>query len=231
MNDVIIDVTEKSFPVLKALRADQLVPFTERVGDLVLSLPRAELSMTIATGVDMFNSVPDEKMGAFNAVVKEEFANLKTDSCTLIPLPSATTANAFVTFASTNVDSAKLSDFRSKWGPALGSLPTTGSAICLPPVESLDRLALAQAEIGRSFGRVESRQLSKYINPKDGLLTQSAALAIPVPDALSLLADAKRLTAATGPEKTAFRFAGMKVESVVKRDATLETLAATRRAK
>ena len=155
--------------------------------------------------------------------VKEAFANVKTDSCTLVPLPSAKTAKSFVAFAESNVESAKLSDFRAKWGPVLAALPTTESAICLPSVETLDTFALAQAEVGRSFGFEESRRLRTYLDPTKGVLTQSAALTINSPEQFntvkSLLSDAKQLTAATGPEKTAFRFAGSKVEGVVKREA------------
>ena len=214
LDDAIVEVSQTSYPIIKALRAETFVPFTEKIGELIIArLTPQELSTTIALGIDVFNSVPGETVSAFTAVVKDALANLKTDSCTLVPLPSATTANAFVKIARSNVDSAKLSGLTAKWGPAVEALPTTGKAICLPPVETLDRLALAQADIGRSFGGEESRRLGKYAKPV-------FALGITIDDALPLLADAKRLTpSATNAEKTAFRFAGKKIESVAKREA------------
>lgn len=213
LDDAILEVSRTSYPIIKALRTESFVPFTEKLGDLFLGLPPDKLGTTIALGAEVFNSVPDETVSAFNAVVKDAFADLKTDSCTLVPLPSATTAEAFAKLASISVEPTQLKAVRAKWGPVLEALPTTGNGICLPPVETLDRLALAQAEVGRSFGSEESRRLGKYATP-------FLALSITIDDVLPLFADAKKLTpTATNAEKTAFRFAGTKIEAVAKREA------------
>jgi len=212
INDAIVEVSQTSYPIIKALRVETFVPFTEKLGDLLLGLPQEQIGTTIALGIDVLNSVPDETLSIFQAAVKDGLGNLKTDSCTLAPLPSATSAKAFVAIANSNVDSAKLREFRAKWGPVVEALPTTVSAICLPPVETLDKLALAQAEVGRSFGSEESRRFNSYAAP-------FLAVSISPNDALPLLADAKKLApTATGAEKTAFRFAGMKIEAITKQE-------------
>ena len=214
LDDAIVQVSRTSYPIIKALRAETFVPFTEKIAELFQGLPQEELGVTIALGVDVFDSVPDEAVKAFSAVVKDAFADLSTDSCTLVPLPSPTSAKAFGEIASRSVDSAKLRGVTAKWAPTLEALPIAGggASICLPPVETLDQLALAQAEIGRSFGVEEGRRLGSYAKP-------FLALAIKIEDALPLLTDAKKLApTATNAEKTAFRFAGTRIEAVVQRE-------------
>ena len=61
-------------------------------------------------------------------------------------------------------------------------------------------------------GREESKQLKEYAAP-------FLALSIEISDALPLLSDAKQLVpTATGAEKTAFRFAGMKIERIKRQE-------------
>ena len=73
-------------------------------------------------------------------------------------------------------------------------------------------MSFAQAEVGRSFGRDESARFSAYVRP-------FLALSVTPSEALPLLADLRQLApTATNAEKTAFRFAGMRVEEVAKRE-------------
>ena len=59
------------------------------------------------------------------------------------------------------MDAAKLKAFDALWGPTLKALPRTPTAIRLPPPAKLDGLALAQADLARSFGADEVKQLDR----------------------------------------------------------------------
>lgn len=61
-------------------------------------------------------------------------------------------------------DATKLKAFDDKWGPTLRALPRSedGAKICLPSAESLDKLAFAQAKLGRAFGAEEAKAFGTY---------------------------------------------------------------------
>ena len=123
LDAAIVEVSKTSYPLIRALRAETFIPFTDKVGDLLLELPPEKLGTTIDLSIGVFNSVPDEAVSSFEAVVKDAFTDLKTESCTLVPLPSAAKAKALATLANSKVDSAKLEAARAKWGPVLKELP------------------------------------------------------------------------------------------------------------
>ena len=89
INDAIVEVSDSSYPVLKSLKAETFVPFSEKIGKLFLDINPDKLGRSVGLGIDVFTSAPPEKIGAFGGVVKDAFADLKPDSCTLVPLPSA----------------------------------------------------------------------------------------------------------------------------------------------
>ena len=51
----------------------------EKIGKLFLEIKPEKLGKIEELGIDVFNSVPDEKLNTFKGVVKEAFADLKTD--------------------------------------------------------------------------------------------------------------------------------------------------------
>ena len=84
------------------------------------------------------------------------------------------------------VDKGKLSAYGAAWGETYKLLPTddaylgpdgnTYSVMCLPPPAGLDKLALAQADIGRSIGAAELKRFKdtvpatlKAIRPTDAI--------------------------------------------------------------
>ena len=163
--------------------------------------------------------MPPEKLAALSTVVKDSFAGLETSSCTLVPLPSSTAAIKFKDVASASVDAAKLKAFADAYGPALDALPKTEAAICLPPAAALDKLSLAQAEVGRSFGAAESKKFEAYTTP---VLKSSITIGKIFP----LIDDAKKLApAATAQEKAAFQAAGKRIEVAAKAEAQKAALA------
>jgi len=213
LDAAIIEVSEASYPIIKALKAETFGPFTEKIGTLILGADADKLGASIGLGIDVFLTVPPEKVDTLNGVLTEAFAELKLDSCTLVPLPPASLADKFKSVAAEKVDAAKLKAFEEKWGPSLAKLPKTDAAVCLPSVESLDKLALAQAEVGRSFGVEEGKKFSSYATP---VLKSRFSLGTVLP----LLDDAKRLAPdATPAQKAAFQAAGKRVETASKQAA------------
>jgi hypothetical protein len=104
LNEAIVEVSQTSYPILKALTAETFVPFSAKIGKLLLDIAPEKLGKSIDLGVDAFLSVPPEKLAVLNSVVKDSFAGLEAASCTLVPLPSAETANKFKDVAAASVD-------------------------------------------------------------------------------------------------------------------------------
>jgi len=208
LNDAIVEVSESSYPILKALKDDNFQAFSVKIADLLLTIQPDKLGKSIELAVDVLDSPPPEKFDQFNSVLKEAFTDLKIDSCTLVPLPPLSIVDRFQAIAVDRVPSAKLKTFEDTWKPSLSALSgsKTDAAICLPPAATLDKLSLAQADLGRSFGSAESKAFGSYTTP---MLRQSITLSRVFP----LINDAKKLApTATVGEKAAFQAAGKKIE-------------------
>ena len=167
LNEAIVEVSESSYPVLKALKAEEFTAFSEKLGGLILDSPNLKpeaLTKSIELGLDVFNSVPEANVKSFVDLEKKAFSGLSTDSCTLVPLPSARLGDKFGK-AAAGVDAEKLKAFGQKYNPTLSAIPKTASAACLPSAAALDELSLAQAELGRSFGAAESKAFGAYAAP------------------------------------------------------------------
>lgn len=210
LDGAIVEVSEASYPIIKALNAKTFEPFSE----IILEINPDELGNAISLGIDVLNSVPAEKQTAFDKELTDAFADLKVDSCTLVPLPPAALATRFQSIAILYVDKFKLLSVDTKWGPELNKLAKTESAICLPSVDALGKLALAQAEVGRAFGAEESARFVAYATP----LLKST---ISIGKVLPLVNDAKdlALTNATPKERAAFEAAGKKFEILSRQEA------------
>jgi len=222
LDDAIVEVSESSYPIIKKLNAEKFVPFSEKIGNLFLDIKPEKLGKAIDLSIDVFNSVPDEKLAPLKATIKESFADLKTDSCTLVPLPSAATADRYKAIAEQNVAPEKIKAFAEKWGDALQSLSKTDGAICLPSSAALDKLSLAQAEVGKSFGAEESKKFAAFAEP---LVRAKLGMGT----VLSLAGDAKGLTpTATAEESGAFQSAGKKIERIAKEERTRQLQAEAR---
>jgi hypothetical protein len=212
IESVIVESTEAAYPIIGAL--DEGFPgFTELLGKIILDIGPKKLGPAIDRGVDVFNSVPDEKVKAFNGVVKEAFAGLSTDSCTLVPLPSSKAASRFTSMAQETVSQAKLKEFSDKYGSTLAALAKTDSKICLPSKDNLNKLALAQADIGRAFDYDKVNAFSKYVGP---VFKGEARL---TDETMGLLVSAKsQAPDATYQDRVNFEKAGKKLEAAAKKE-------------
>ena len=165
LDDAIVEVSQSSYPILGALQGETFVPFSDTLARLVLDIPPEKLGKSIDLGVDVLLSAKPEPLSSLSALVKDSFKGVETSSCTLVPLPSPAAADQFKAIATSAVDAAKLKAFANTYGPTLSALPKTSTAICLPASAALDKLALAQAEVGRSFGADEIKRFESYATP------------------------------------------------------------------
>jgi len=160
-------------------------------------------------------------VAALEAAVKEAYSGLKPETCDLVPLPPSSLVESFKSSpAVSQVDSSKFQRFGAKYGGAFKALARTDTAICLPTPAALDKLALVQADLGRSFGKEESKKFAVWT---EAMLKSSIGLS----DALPLANDAKKLApGATAAEKMRFQKAGKTVENAAAGDAAKARMAA-----
>jgi hypothetical protein len=208
LNEAIVEVSETSYPILRALDPTNFRDFSTKIGDLLLTINPDKLGKSIELAIDALDSVSSEKLATFNVILKDAYADLSVDSCTMVPLPPKTIVDKFAGVVSEKVDPDKMKVFKETWNPSLEALKKTDETICLPPNRaSLDKLALAQADLARTFGTSETKAFVSYTGP---LLKSS----ITVSKALSLVNDAKMMTPNASPQaKKDFAAAGKKAES------------------
>lgn len=208
LNEAIVELSETSYPVLRELDTVNFQAFSIKIGEILLDINPDKLGKSIDLGIDVLDSAPAEVREQFDAVLKEAYADLNTDSCRLVPLPPMTIVDRFATIAAEKVDADKLRIFRETWKPSLDALQKTDDKICLPTTRaSLDKLALAQADLARSFGKAETKAFASYTGP---MLKTSVS----PKKALSLVDDAKTLApTASQQAKKEFATAGKKADT------------------
>jgi len=207
----IVETSQASYPILKALPKDTFPPFADKIGNIVLGIKPEKLAKSIDLGIDMYLSVPQEAVTTFNGALKDAFGDLKPDNCDLVPLPSpAFVSKVASSEALAQVDAAKLAAFNEKWGASLSALSKTDTAICLPSPEKLEKLALAQADIGRSFGAAEAKKFNEYFGAAAKGSIQPAKV-------LPLVGEGQKQTmGASLKERQRFKAAGAQVEQAAK---------------
>jgi hypothetical protein len=62
LDGAIVEVSEASYPIIKALNAKTFEPFSEKVANLILDINPDELGNAISLGIDVLNSVPAERL-------------------------------------------------------------------------------------------------------------------------------------------------------------------------
>ncbi len=223
LDDVIVETTEASYPILRALEPAPFQGWTSLIGKLIFEIDSAKLGPAIDLLADVYNLVPDAEVLTFNSALDEAFAGLKPDVCELVPLPDASLGNRLTAIATQTVDPSKLKSVATKWQKTLDALPKTDSSICLPTVGSLDKLAVAQANLGRSFDYGAVKRFNEYTFP---MLKSEVKL---TDETLALLRGAQvQADGATFKEKTAFQNALKKLEAASKKEKEKAALARAR---
>lgn len=241
MDEAIVEFTEALYPII-AVQNKAFPALTEQVGALIFkSIEPAKLAKSIDISLDALASVPSDKIAAFNGVVKEAFDGLKTEDCALTPLPPRSLVdNVLKTEAVKLVDTASYKKWDDAWGGTLKLLPKTDSyvakdgeqysVICLPTPEQLDKLALAQADIGRAIGRDELKAFGDYvpatlkagIRPTDAMpiaQTASKLAYIPPEQKIRLTNARKGVEAAAKAEADKVRIEEIKAKAAANRAA------------
>jgi len=241
VNEAIVEFTEALYPILPRLNS-AFPPLTEQVGALIFnSVEPSKLAKSIDLSLDALTSVPPEKISEFNAVVKESFTGLTPDTgCNVVPLPpKSLVTNIAQSEAFGLVDKSKLSAWDAAWGGTLKLLPTTDSfkapdgnsysVICLPTPAALDKLALAQADVGRSIRSEELERVKenlpatlKVIRPTDAIPIAKTAekLAKVPPDVEARLNTArKQVESAAKAEAYQKKLEGMKAAAAARKAA------------
>ena len=197
-------MSRASHPILQSLKPASFQPFTVNVANTFLKISPSKLSQSIDLGLDALNSVPTENIAAFTNAVKDEFSTLKADSCTLVPLPPVSLVQQLkASKVAASMDSAIFFAYQERWGASYAALDSarTDSSVCLPSPESLEKLALAQAEVGRAIGRDEAKRFDAYTSA----MLKSARSVVQVQEVLPLLDEASRLANdATPNERSRF---------------------------
>ena len=212
LNEAIVELSETSYPILQALDPVPFGAFSTKIGDFFLkNIKQEKLAKSIELGIDALDSAPSEKLAEFNVVLKEAYAGVDVDSCRKVPLPPKSIVDKFGGIAAESVDPEKLKTFGETWKPSLEALEkikTNDDTICLPASRaSLDKLALAQADLARNFGKAETKAFVSYTGP---VLKSSVTIS----KALSWVNDAKTLAPTATPQaKKEFAAVGKKVES------------------
>ena len=208
LKDAITELAAATYPILKAQTEDTFPQFTDRIGSLLLTKVRPDKAAKLVDlGLDAFLSVPPETVKTLEGAIKDSFSDLKTETCDLVPLPPSTLLQRFqASEAVKKIGDEKWTRFDALYGGSLKALVKTNDAICLPPVESLAKLSLAQAEVGKGFGKYEAKQFGTMAQ-----VTLQGSLGLS--DVLGLANDAKKLApSATTAEKARFQKAGKTLE-------------------
>ena len=96
MNEAIVESSEATYPILKALPAAGFEEFTSKLGNVFLDIPPEKLSRTLDLGIGVLNSADPDKIAALNTVAEKAFSGLDTGSCDLVPLPPMSLVDKFV---------------------------------------------------------------------------------------------------------------------------------------
>ena len=163
--------------------------------------------------------------------MKDAFGEAKPPTCQLVPLPSRSLVDkVLASEAFKEVDSTKLKAFEDSWGDTFKLLPTSDSymakdgsgpysVICLPPPEKLDSLALAQAEIGRAIGKIETKRFFDYT---PGMLQAGIRMS----DAMPLAQTGSKMAYVPPDQKIRLNQATKAIENAAKAEAANSTSSA-----
>ena len=204
LEEAVGEVVAATEPFIKAQDAAAVGSFETKLIDTLLTAKPAELGKTIDAGIDVFLSLPKDKVASLTETVKSAAAQAKPGGCssTIVPAPPFIPAAQRKLFASSEAvaaaDPAKVKAFADAAGPALKALDGLGSGetICLPPTETLNKLALNQIDISTAADPDAVKAFEKQ--------SKVAGKTIPLAKLSGLLPEAKKLpgirTAMTGDE-------------------------------
>ena len=114
-------LADSAYPILKSLSAGTLSPLDAALADVIRAADPDQISKSVALGRVAFESVPETTTSSL-------WSGLTLDACSPVPVPSA-----------------MLSAIDGPAADALKPLPKSDDAICLPPLDRLEKAASAVA--------------------------------------------------------------------------------------
>jgi hypothetical protein len=200
----VVELTDAAYPIIRQLTAPKFQPFADKVADLLLQA--GELPAAVDAGLDYFNSMPT---AAVSAAVADAFDGLDPESCARVPLPTRATFDKVAAKASVGVDATKLKKFADAAGPAVAALKVRDDGtVCLPPVDKLEKAALAQADAAKAADVAAGTRFNKQ--------AYKSAEGNPKGPAIKLFTSydaAKQSLGASSQDRARFEKAGKKVEA------------------
>ena len=136
-------LADSSYPILKSLSATSFSPLEAVVSDVIRAADPAEVSKTVELGRAAFATVPEATTSAL-------WSGLSADGpCSPVPIPSA-----------------MIGAIGAPAADAVKPLPKSGDALCLPPLERLEKVASAAAAADpaklNAFGEQARRNASRW---------------------------------------------------------------------
>lgn len=200
----VVELTDAAYPIIRQLTAPKFQPFADKVADLLLQA--GELPATVDAGLDYFNSMPT---AAVSAAVADAFDGLDPESCARVPLPTRATFDKVAAKASVGVDATKLKKFADAAGPAVAALKVRDDGtVCLPPVDKLEKAALAQADAAKAADVAAGTRFNKQAYKSAGSIPKGPAIKL-----FTSYDAAKQSLGASSQDRARFEKAGKKVEA------------------
>ena len=200
----VVELTDAAYPIIRQLTAPKFQPFADKVADLLLQA--GELPAAVDAGLDYFNSMPT---AAVSAAVADAFDGLDPESCARVPLPTRATFDKVAAKASVGVDATKLKKFADAAGPAVAALKVRDDGtVCLPPVDKLEKAALAQADAAKAADVAAGTRFNKQAYKSAGGIPKGPAIKL-----FTSYDAAKQSLGASSQDRARFEKAGKKVEA------------------
>jgi hypothetical protein len=200
----VVELTDAAYPIIRQLTAPKFQPFADKVADLLLQA--GELPAAVDAGLDYFNSMPT---AAVSAAVADAFDGLDPESCARVPLPTRATFDKVAAKASVGVDATKLKKFADAAGPAVAALKVRDDGtVCLPPVDKLEKAALAPADAAKAADVAAGTRFNKQAYKSAGGIPKGPAIKL-----FTSYDAAKQSLGASSQDRARFEKAGKKVEA------------------
>lgn len=199
----VVELTDAAYPIIKQLKPTAFQPFVDKVADLILQA--GDLDAAVDTGLDYFNSMPTDGV---KAAVAAAYEGLDAETCTLVPLPTRATFDRVATKALAKASPEKVKKFEDLSGPIVGSFVRKDDLVCLPPVEKLEKAALAQADAAKAANVAMGTAFNKQAYKTGGTIPKGPAIKL-----FTSYDAAKQTLGASSGERKRFELAGKKIEA------------------
>jgi hypothetical protein len=222
LETAIVDASDATYPVLKALTSDTLSPLANKVASIVTKkIPARKLTIAFESAVDALLSIPDDKLAKFTTTVKESYQGISSNDCSVIPFPLDAANMVQSSEAVSKLDSAKVKQVTEKLSALTQAVPYSSSGatggICLPTMQGLEQIWIGQTQLLVSIPTPIKQQLASQTGP--------ALKSVPNADLLRVLPDVKKIIGSVDRKQAnKFQETGKTLDKVLKQDYRFKSL-------